>query len=737
MRGAHRAIALIVAGAAAVSARSARGDGLSLAAEPIYTLSRTRVTDAAGITTTTDTQSLGQQYRLGLDKSFSEVLRWRASGTFLRDDSWSEIGQTSQDAARQDWTLSTGLGWGGQLLGGSFSYDRDTVDSRLELRAPGTAPARTRSPTLVSENYGAFVGWHPAELPSLDLRLTRADQRDEFRTTLDTSTTTAGLRLAFAPVSEVGLTYATTYTSTDDRVSDSSTWSLGQNANATYRRTLFRDRSNVYLAYGLQSMISDTRATSPLGTVQTQRFPLAGLSLVESFPETPQADTLKPNPALIDGNVTSGAGLDLGFQRTLAGDAAYRDMGVQMPATLDAVNVVHVWVDRRLPEAVWRAVEWTAYRSDDNIDWTPVPLGGPIVFAPFQNRFEIPIQRTQSKFLKLVTRPLAPTVTTDAALGAILVTEVQVFDVASAESVAGRRTTTTNAVSGTVTTKLLDAPALTHDLSFQWGTTGGQPAVWMVANGLGLTQSLHPAVTLHARAARTDSGAAGRHTGQFDWAASLGVKPIPAASGGASYSGTWSQGPGGDQLRNSTSVFARADLYQGVSVTGNAGQAFGSGQGTSSRSTFASATTSIVPNRVVSLSGSYAYNRAHTEQGGVVRESEGQQATGLVNLTPFPALLATAGATRSTQTGTPARLLWNFLVSYTPLRGGDLVLTLQHSETSDNVTDSTTRLTGGSLRWNIRSNTSMDLSYSSLDDRAPQGRTRSDTLQLHLLVTFL
>ncbi|ACL66599.1 conserved hypothetical protein [Anaeromyxobacter dehalogenans 2CP-1] len=722
--------------AAGLGPRAARADGLTAAAEPMYTVTRLRLTDATGTTTTTDSQLLSQQYRLGLDKSFTEALRWRANGTLLRDQLWSETGGTSTDGTRQEWTLSTGLGWGGPVLGGSFTYDRDTVDAKSSVDAAAGGRQRTRVPTLVSETYGASARWDPVDLPVVNLRLSRANQFDETRAEFDTATTTAGVTAIYSPTDELGLTYATTYNTTDDRVDDTSTWTLGQVATATYRRRFFGDRSQAYLAYGLQSSLSETQATSALGTVRTQRPSLAGLSLVEAFPDVPSTDTLQANPALVDGNLQGSAGLDLGFQRTLAGDTAPRDVGVQMGEPLQPVNLVQVWVDRLLPDAVWRAIEWSAWRSDDNVNWVPVPLDGAVTFGPFQNRFEIPIQRTRSKYLKLVTRPLAATVTTDATLGAILVTEVVLFEEVSAESVAGRTTTVTNAVNGTVTTRLLDSPALTHDLSFRWAKTGGQSGAWVVANGLGLRQLLNPVTTLTARVARTDSSSMGRHTGQLDWGTSLGVNPVPAATAGATYAGNWAQLPEGDQLRNAASVFARADLYRGLSVTGNAGRSYTSGAATSTRTTFASATTSIVPNRVLNLSGTYGYNRSHSETGDRVREVEAQQLTGLASITPFPALLATAGATRSTQSGTSPRLLWNYLLSYAPLRGGDLVLTGQHQETSDDVADTTTKSTSASLRWNVRPNAYLDLNYSNIDNRSPQSRTRADSLMLHLFLTL-
>jgi len=80
---------------------------------------------------------------------------------------------------------------------------------------------------------------------------------------------------------------------------------------------------------------------------------------------------------------------------------------VQFADAITPVSLVYVWVDKALPAQVSGAFGWTAYRSDDNVDWVPVPLAGPVTFGAFDNRFEIPIEGTRSRYLKVVTRPLA------------------------------------------------------------------------------------------------------------------------------------------------------------------------------------------------------------------------------------------------------------------------------------------------------------------------------------------
>ncbi len=165
----------------------------------------------------------------------------------------------------------------------------------------------------------------------------------------------------------------------------------------------------------------------PRAWVLIQRQPVAGLSIVETFPATPILVTLSPNAALVDGDVTTKAGVNLG---TAAGvpPIAYRDLGAQLQDAVTPVSAIHVSLDGALPPELVDDLAWDAYRSDDNLEWTPVALAGAVVFDDVHSRFEIPISRTQARYLKVVTRPLPVGATSDPLYREIFVTELQLFD---------------------------------------------------------------------------------------------------------------------------------------------------------------------------------------------------------------------------------------------------------------------------------------------------------------------
>jgi hypothetical protein len=133
------------------------------------------------------------------------------------------------------------------------------------------------------------------------------------------------------------------------------------------------------------------------------------------------------------------------------------------------------------------------WQSIDNQTWTQVTLSGQIDFALFQNRFEIPIQPVQARYLKVTAGPLSVAVTTDPRYASILVTEIQFFEALSAAEAAARGTVTrlSGQLNGTGRLVLLKEPNLTYDASLLW-THANRPwrTTWSLANGLSLSRRL-------------------------------------------------------------------------------------------------------------------------------------------------------------------------------------------------------------------------------------------------------
>jgi hypothetical protein len=181
------------------------------------------------------------------------------------------------------------------------------------------------------------------------------------------------------------------------------------------------------LALMLCACSGDPAVPAKNPSVWTQVLPWSGLSLVEAPGDLPTHVTLTSNAALVDGDLVAAAGMNIGYGAS-PGARTNRDVGASL-FDRPAVDRVLVVLDRFLPAIVAAAYTWSAYSSDDNLAWSPVAITGAVVYDPLLNRFEIPIQRTQARHLKVVTLSLAVGVTTDPVFTDVFVTELMLFRV--------------------------------------------------------------------------------------------------------------------------------------------------------------------------------------------------------------------------------------------------------------------------------------------------------------------
>ncbi len=169
------------------------------------------------------------------------------------------------------------------------------------------------------------------------------------------------------------------------------------------------------------------RSDAP-GRTLTPRIAAAGLSTVESAPQTPSSVTLEPNPALVDGDTSASAGLDIGYAPSRAGDVAFRDAAVQLADSTAQVTLLRIWTVPAPPPDLLSTWTWSAYSSDDNLVWSAVAASPTL--DPVLGTVDLAITATAAHYLKVVTRPLAAGTTSDARYADVWVTELQAFLVA-------------------------------------------------------------------------------------------------------------------------------------------------------------------------------------------------------------------------------------------------------------------------------------------------------------------
>jgi hypothetical protein len=703
---------------------------LSFRYTPAYDAVDTTTTDQSGATTHSSSTALTQRYFLSLDQSlFPNVqLGGTALYQWILGSSSTPGGPSSESDARL-WNVDARLRFGDPVLRGIASYTLSQQSS-----SSLTGMVSSSSPTLVHDTIGLSGYWGPDRLPDLQVIFARDTQHDQDRKLADLSGNQLLLLSTYRPEPHVDLRARFLYANTDDHLNGASTTSLGEELRASWGNDFLDRLMSLYAGYVFNASRTQTTASGTSGTVLLQQFPVPpGLSTIEGLTDTPARDKLNPNPALIDGDTTVSAGVNIGFGPSTSGRTEYRDLGVQLPNTITPVNLLYVWVDKPLPAAVASAFTWTAYQSDDNQNWTPVTLAGPVVFGLFQNRFEIPITSTQARYLKVVTRPLALGVTTDTLYSDVLVTEVQTWDRLPAGSV--RQLETFNGFLNTSATVQIIRSHLSYNFAFSLQHVSNPVrAIWSVTNGLAFNQKLSRILGLSARADRSDGNEPrGGHDASTRWSAALDASPLPALGASLSYSGDVSEGPSGSSSNNSVGLFARAGLYEGLSLFGSAGYTTGARTGGQlQQNETVTAGLSVVPNPKLSLSGNFTWSHTLASGAGLPEiATDTWRVDGSLSFTPVPALYLTGGVSRGVISGVGQTLV-NFSGSFSPFPGGNLLMTFRYNENLDTLSQSKSRILGPYLRWTIKGATYIEASYTWLDSSTPALQTNSRVLDLRL-----
>jgi hypothetical protein len=719
--------------AALLGAGPARALDVTARIEPSYENSTSSVSDATGRTSTIDSTTWTQRYSLNAEERVLPLLRLLGYGFYESAINTSSADGIPLETEARRWTASGRATLGDQTLNANLGYDRN-VRSEDSL-AGGVATLGT---DLVRESWSLIGGWRPEGLPWLSLQLSRSNLFDERRASTDLSTDSVNASASYQ-LKTLDTRYRFNWQNPVDHLRGTDTLSVAHGGRISWGDRVLHDRVSLYGSYELVQRSNDTRVTGTGGTVATQQFPIAGLSVVEAFPATPTRVALSPNGVLTDGDTAGGAGLNIGFGPSLSGDEAFRDLGVQFADVVTPVNTVWIWVDRSLPAAVASQLFWSFYRSDDNLNWALLGAG-PVTapFAPFNNRFEIPVPggAVQARYLKVVVKALLAGVTTDVRYRDILVTEMQVYQVVPAEAARGKTSNLRGDANVAVRVRLLDSLALFYDfggLLNHDSSRSGQR--YSVSNGLSLSTPLTRVINLDGRLERSDFDAGQGRESLSRASASLGAQPLPTLGGNLTYTGQSQSTVRGREVTNGVTLFGRADPYRGVSLSASSGYTRNSfSGGGSGRQGTAQASLGLTPNRFMVVSASWGYSNGRTSGGtrGEVKDVQ-SRLEGTLTVNPVPAIFGSAGLARVVANGTPYSLV-NLAASVSPFPGGDLYLGFSYNENLDTRSDLRVRGWGPTIRWKIRAATFLDAGYSALDSTSPAQdvHTRAFTARLSL-----
>ena len=718
---------------------SAQGllQGISGSLEFNYSYLTTKTT-IAGITTKTTTATYNPRFQLDIDTMISPNLRLRTGGiaegikSDVKSDGLNITTTQLNFRPYIDLTLET------PLYSASMGYVR---------RQQTTEVTRSPSTTLISDEYYGILGWRPEGLPFVDMQLKRTNFYDDSKSILNTTEDFISLNSKYQ-YKGLLLNYYGTYLHTQDKIADLDTVQYTHYGRASYSDLFLDKRVAVSTNYNVlhqETTTETTAASGGGGFVEFQLFPTGGLSALLDNTETLN-HALDPNPALIDGNLTNGAGINIGLPPVV--DIRLRNIGLDFTNPTE-VNRLLLWIDRDLSTAPdilnFFKLNLKVYVSSDNLNWVPWPITPPINFGPFENRFEIKFANVipSRRFIKVVTPPLNAAVPGAFAFPNIFVTELQAFLEVPAKNL-GRTlknqfNTTTHNYDLDVKTRILDNPSLFYELYGYYNRqdpTGQQR--YTISNALYTVHRFNEIFSGRARVAREDGKDTDQKRFAYVYDAALTADLLKTLHSSLVVNGRDEEIAGKPNDLNSIFLYNTAQLYKGIDVSLNGGVNFIKQEtGVSGRDFVINLQSNIVPHRTLTLGLNYNNTISRRTGGEQVSSSNYTQTFDFsLNYNPFRTLNLFAFIQVIDQKGREVQTLQNYAINWSPFPDGALQFNIAYNENYRSEDRLTERIFFPSIRYNITKRSYIQLSYQWIRSRSDVQKIDSNLIGTTLKIFY-
>ena len=700
------------------SAINVWAEGVNFRTELSYANSNVENTNKiTGEKTKSNFDSFDQIYNVDLSKTIYPYLTF-AAGTFAEFfNSTSKTAGTKTDLEERLLIPFVQLNLNNPLYQAGIQYRRTQRNEQT--------PVGPNVETVRDEIVTTF-GWQPSELPSLDLRYSHFHSYDHPKT-LDEIQKLFYLETEYTAWEDLSFNYSYTRSDIDNRLRNFTTLEQNHFGRVAYAND-FLDRlltlnTSYRIEYNTQKLSSGASSEVALQRVQ-------GLF---SFDNTPQdGPALQPNAALIDGNVTTSAGINLGLngdQTTLA------NIGLDFGLASN-VEQIRLWVDRNLSDAVANSFSWSVYVSPDNLNsstWTLVATVSPASFGPFENRFEINFPRVNTRFIKVVTAALSPLVPGSNNFPDIFVTEMQAFITVSSDE--QNKTTNTDQFFELGLRARASEKTLVG-YNFNYTRRESDPSndkTSQLTNDLFINHAFDKIFSTSARISRIDSSQNNDDTVTHTYSALLRGDYLPTFQQILTFSGTNEKEE--DDSSDTFSVVLRnnATLYRGWSAFVDSGFNWNRpmASDTVEKSFLARAGTNIEPNRKLTINLNYQLRKGVEPDKNTDADFNAE-----AFFIPFRTLSINARLTVTEREDARTRTLQNYVVNWSPFPDGTLQFFFTYTETLRSEENARERVIAPGFNWTIGRHIFLEMTYNIITDESDTQKTEANTFASNLRINF-
>ncbi|HEX9020970.1 MAG TPA: hypothetical protein VF903_06895 [Nitrospirota bacterium] len=673
--------------------------------------SRTRITDFL------------QQYRLYFSNTLYPYVTLSGEGRFQREVTKQRTGDEEIKQTFTSMIPTVSLYLNNPLI---------TTGVRYEMREVTGGNPRI---TTFQETKDAVLLYRPEGLPPLNLTFTRQHFYDKNHQVNDVINDMATLFTRYTFLKKIDVEYRQTYTDTKNLLTQSDNQTMNP-----YGRVAYSDRFlNNKILFMTSYMVSVTEfktTNSGGGTIPVSLFPIAGLSSINNFPVVGAMD---PNPALIDGNTTASAGLNIGQLPSRAGDTNKRNMGLDFGIETE-VNELYVWVDRQVPSSIAGTFSWDVYTSSDNQNWKLYQTVHPAAFSQFVNRFEIAFANVKTRYIKVVTTPLAlgVSVPLSADVNNIFITELQAVLNKPAVQATGTSSVTTQMGDAGIRARIVstDHQTLMYDMYFSSARSSGQSSTrYIFTNALIGTERFNKTFSGNAKIQQDSEGEPNgttRRTSTYAGSLLAAAAPLPTLKNNLALSAQRTVAEGTTTDQSSIILSNTADWYPGINTSlGGSFTHATSNRGPGSDSIMINAGGNVSPHRALTFS--LNYTRAELRQpGGQPSDIYTENTTMAVSYNPVQSLYLTASFSDVGANNQPRQRLQNYSLSWSAQRGGGaLEFGFGYNENLEPTTNTRDRVISPRVTWRVNPWTMLDVSYVVTTVEGPTVTTETRNVVTH------
>lgn len=738
-------------------------EGLSGYAEYNYSLLDSNTTDTSGKSMTKNS-SFNQRYSLTLDKNLFPTLRLSAVGSFEANAADSDTNGLSSNASSSRINTNSDLAYSNGVFNGGGGFSRRQEASKTN---------GSSSPTIFFDSYNGRFGWKPEDFPTLDLLYSNFNNYDEHRSAQDSTAASTTLSSRYKPHETVDMSYSANYSTLDSRLAGLESHSLNQSLRTAYSDTFFKERIAISSSYNIATQDTKTSNTGAGNSTGNGLLPLSQKTINQLFfASTALTDNAATTPTLggpqnqnpvstVSDTVISAVGLtpvrnNVGIKSNFSAVNIIR-----MPVTISAI-VGHVISPQdftditgafRLDNAATSRVKVYQSPAFDGTNWKLIP-GATVTFGALSNPltgalsdgFEIRLNETvPAATIIKVDIESVQSVTINAFIQKITLAAPEVY-LQDASPLKPGQSKSSSQISGlydmNLKARLLNIPAIFYDLGFNLDHTKSDSQAftyrYSVVNGLSLNHRLSATTSTSVRLVREDAvdPVAGSRSSNSA-SISLSAQPLATLTHSVNYGFRQEADAGLTKRTHSANLSTSAELYRGISLSLTGGGSMASDtSGTDQKSLTVTSGLNLQPHKNLSINLSASDSRAWSSATGNPESFSSTQTGDLsVTFNPLPSIYLFGSYTINAQTSRKTQAARSIGGSWSPFRGGALLLNTSYRENIDNNGNKDSAMVQ-SLRWNIRSGWFLDVSYLISKDITTTRTTDTQVFNTALRLSF-